>query len=138
MICNAIEQKNIIDNCVNLDGTSGNFIVPFAFRAATKGNNPDVLSCRQMMKIEDQADFLKAEVSKLTGLDDFGVFEYFKTSEISSESRGNLLNAIWSYLLKRRPDSTLLKYKSRVCAEGSQQQDCVDYFDNKIYSPVVQ
>ena len=32
-ICDALEQKNIIDNCVTLDGTYGDFIDPFAFRA---------------------------------------------------------------------------------------------------------
>ena len=91
-----------------------------------------------MMKTEDQADFLKAEVSELKGLDDFGVFEYFETSDIPSESRRHLLNAIWSYRQKRRPDGTLLKHKSRICADGSQQEDGVDYFDDEIYSPVVQ
>ena len=65
-ICNALEQKNIIDDCVTLGGIFGDFIDTFEFRAATKGNNPDVLSCGQMMKTEDQADFLKAEVKELT------------------------------------------------------------------------
>ena len=58
-IYNAHEQKNTIDDCVTFNGTYRNFINPFTFRAATKGNNPDSLSCGQMMKTEDQPDFFQ-------------------------------------------------------------------------------
>ena len=72
------------------------------------------------------------------GLEDFGVFEYLKIANIPQARRSKLLNAIWSYRRKRRPDGTLLKYKSRICADGSQQRDGINYFADNIYSPVVQ
>ena len=73
-----MDQKHIIDDCVTIDGTYGDFIDPFAFRAATKGNNPDVLSHDQMLWQDGHEDFLKTEVPKLQGLDGFGDLEYLK------------------------------------------------------------
>ena len=43
---------------------------------------------------------------------------------------------MWSYRRKGRPDGTLLKYKCRICADGSQRRQAIDYWET--YSPVVQ
>jgi hypothetical protein len=137
-ICTILDSQHIIDDCVTMDGTYGDFIDPFAFAAGSKGNNPDILTRSSMLKTEDKDEFLKVEASELRGLEDFGVFEYFPIGSIPNERRRKLLNAIWSYRRKRRPDGTLLKYKSRMCADGSQQEDGVDFFMDELYSPVVQ
>ena len=71
-----LDSQHIIDDCVTLDGTYGDFIDPYAFNASKKGNNPDVLSRGQMMKAQDRDEFLKVEGPELKGLEDFGVFEY--------------------------------------------------------------
>lgn len=75
-----LDQQNIIDNCIilDLDSTYVDFINQFTFRATTKGNNLDVLSCKQVMKTEDQSYFLKAEVLELKGLENFSSFKYLK------------------------------------------------------------
>ena len=137
-ICTILDERHVIDDCVTFDGTYGNFIDPFSFAAATKGNNPDILTRSSMLKTEDREEFLKVEEKELKGLEDFGVFEYFPISSIPDHRRRKLLNAIWSYRRKRRPDGTLLKYKSRMCADGSQQQDGIDFSLDDLYSPVVQ
>jgi hypothetical protein len=61
------------------------------------------------------------------------VFDFKDMSQLPSGAR--LLNAIWSYRRKRRPDGVLLKHKSRICADGSQQQHGIDYWET--YAPVV-
>ena len=49
--------------------------------------------------------------------------------------RARLLNAIWSYCRKQRPDGLLLKHKSRICTDRSQQQYGIDYWET--YAPVI-
>ena len=117
------------------DSLSGllNDLDPFAF-AATIDSSSDALSQSQMLKASDQDEFVKAQVPEIEGLTEAGVFEYHFMSELPPTA--HLLNAIWSYRRKRRPDGTLLKYKSRICADGSQQQYGVDYWET--YAPVCQ
>jgi hypothetical protein len=40
-----------------------------------------------------------------------------------------LLNSIWSYRRKRSPIGDILKYKARLCVDGSQQEQGRDYWD---------
>jgi hypothetical protein len=133
-ICEILDQRNILHDGVSLEGI---FEIddPFSFVAGTK-NNPDVLSCSQMMKADDRDTFLQSESKEIQGLIDAGVFSYLPVNDIPPDRRKQLLNAIWSYRRKRRPDGTLLKHKCRICADGSQQRHGIDYWDT--YSPVVQ
>ena len=105
---------------------------PFSFAAGSKNNN-DILSQSKMLKADDCNEFFKAQVSELKGLEEADVFDYQEISSFPKDAQ--LLNAIWSYRRKRRPDGTLLKYKSRICADGSMQQYGVDYWET--YAPVV-
>jgi hypothetical protein len=133
-ICDILDQRNILHDGVSLEGI---FEIddPYSFVAGTK-NNPDALSRSQMMKADDRDTFLKTESKEIYGLIDAGVFSYLPVSDIPPDRRRKLLNAIWSYRRKRRPDGTLLKHKCRICADGSQQRHGIDYWDT--YSPVVQ
>jgi hypothetical protein len=105
---------------------------PLAFAAGTK-NNPDILSQAQMFRSSDQDKFLECQIPEIKGLCDADVFDFKDMSQLPSGAR--LLNAIWSYRRKRRPDGVLLKHKSRICADGSQQQHGIDYWET--YAPVV-
>ena len=51
-----IEPSSCEDNMVRIEGVYGNLIIPFAFKASKKGNNPDVLSRVQMMKAQDKVE----------------------------------------------------------------------------------
>jgi transposase InsO family protein len=86
-----------------------------------------------MFRASDQDQFLLSQIPEIKGLCDAGVFEFQNMSQLPSNAR--LLNAIWSYRRKRRPDGVLLKHKSRICADGSQQKYGVDYWET--YAPVV-
>ena len=132
----SIIEKRLCD----LDGTAWdgldgilNDLDPFAFAAAAD-NSSDTLTQSQMLKADDRNEFVKAQVPEIEGLVEAGVFEYHFMSELPKNAR--LLNAIWSYRRKRRPDGSLLKYKSRICVDGSQQQYGIDYWET--YAPVCQ
>jgi len=96
-------------------------------------NKEDILTQGQMLKTEDRAKFEEAQEPEIQGLEEMGVFEYMKMQDLPHKAK--LLNAIWSYRRKRRPDGTLLKYKARLCADGSRQQKGVDYEES--FAPVV-
>jgi hypothetical protein len=46
-----------------------------------------------------------------------------------------LLSSIWSYWGKRSPVGTILKHKSRLCVDGSQQLHSPDFWET--YAPVI-
>ena len=91
-----------------------------------------------MLRANDNDKFLTCEVPEIRGLEDAGCFDYQPMSNLPRDKQIKLLNSIWSYRRKRRPDETLLKYKARICVDGSQQRDGIDFFSDKIYSPVCQ
>jgi hypothetical protein len=86
-----------------------------------------------MFKATDREKFIASQLPEIQGLVDADVFEFRSMSDLPPRAR--LLNAIWSYRRKRRPDGLLLKHKSRICADGSQQQYGVDYWET--YAPVI-
>ena len=47
-----------------------------------------------------------------------------------------MLPGTWAFKLKRLPDGSPLKYKTRYCVRGDKQIIGVDYFET--YAPVVQ
>ena len=47
----------------------------------------------------------------------------------------NILRAVWSHRRKTTPDGRVYRHRSRICVDGSQQKEGVDYFET--YSPVV-
>ena len=96
-------------------------------------NKEDILTQGDMLKAPDREKFLEAQAPELEGLQDMEVFEFVKISDLPPKTK--LLNAIWSYRRKRRPDGTLLKYKARLCADGSKQKKGIDYQDS--FAPVV-
>mmetsp|Transcript_9530 Transcript_9530/g.13787 ORF Transcript_9530/g.13787 Transcript_9530/m.13787 type:complete len:125 (-) Transcript_9530:1663-2037(-) len=86
-----------------------------------------------MLKAADKADFVKTQVPEIRGLEKLHVFQYMKRTSLPTGAR--LLNAIWSYRRKRKPTGELLKLKSRICTDGSQQKYGIDYWQT--YAPVV-
>jgi hypothetical protein len=96
-------------------------------------NDGDTLTQSAMLKAPDRPAFLQAQIPEVQGLHHQGVFTYHDMASLPPRAR--LLNAIWSYKRKRSPTGVLLKYKSRLCTDGSQQRFGIDYSDT--YAPVV-
>ena len=87
-------------------------------------NNLDILSQGQMFKAEDCEKFIASQLPEIQGLVDADVFKFRSMSDLPP--RAWLLNTIWSYHRKQRPNGLLLNHKSHICADGSQQQYGID------------
>jgi Reverse transcriptase (RNA-dependent DNA polymerase) len=126
-----IDKWNLTFDGVSIDGifNSNN---PIAFAAGTK-NNPDILSQAQMFKANDHEQFIVSQLPEMKGLVDVDVFEFHSMDKLPPRAR--LFSAIWSYPCKCHPDGVLLKHKSRICVDGSQQQYGIDYWET--YTPVI-
>ena len=133
------QQARIFANMQTVDDGSenGTFNIdnPLVFNTMLNAmnNKEDILTQGDMLKAPDREKFLDAQAPELEGLQDMEVFEFVKTKDLPPETK--LLNAIWSYRRKRQPDGTLLKYKARLCADGSKQKKGIDFTDS--FAPVV-
>jgi len=94
----------------------------------------DSLTQSNMLRAPDTADFIAAQIPEIQGLHQQGVFSYHPIAELPPGAR--LLNAIWSYRRKHSPTGALLKHKSCLCTDGSQQRPGIDF--TATYAPVVQ
>ena len=93
-----------------------------------------MLTQSQMLRGEDSKHFVSSQRDEIDGLQGAHIFAYKKRSTLPEGA--SILNSIWSYRRKRHPDGTLLKYKSRICADGSMQEQGRDFTES--YAPVVQ
>jgi hypothetical protein len=96
-------------------------------------NKEDTLIQGQMLHAADSAEFFKVQTPEICGLEKMGVFQYCSMSNLPA--RAKLLSSIWSYHRKRQPTGELLKYKARLCVDGSQQMYGRDFWET--YEPVV-
>jgi hypothetical protein len=99
----------------------------------TDSTKIDTLTQSQIVRTHDMTDFLPAQIPEILGLEKMDVFHYKPISELQPKAR--LLSSIWSYRRKHRPNGILLKYKSRLYVDGSQQLLGRDYWET--YAPVV-
>lgn len=86
-----------------------------------------------MLHDNDKAKFVTALIPEIRGLQDLDVFK--KQTKSQKPKGARLLSSIWSYKRKRSPIGTILKYKSRLCVDGSQQELDWDYWEKD--APVV-
>jgi hypothetical protein len=90
-------------------------------------NTGDTLTQSAMLKSHDCSNFVQAQTSEIEGLTQSRVFSFHDITTLPPKVQ--LLNAIWSYCWKRSPTSDLLKYKSCICTDGSQQHHGTDYWE---------
>ena len=128
----AIEVSHSAHDGIDCDEGFLNDLEPYVFSAISMAN--DVLTHSQMLKAFDREQFEEAQEKEIRGLEAKGVFEYVHKSSVPKGKK--LLNAVWSYRRKRRPDGTLLKHKARLCVDGSRQVAGEDFTES--YAPVVQ
>jgi len=118
-----LQPDDILQHLPSLD--------PIWFLALDNAN--DTLTCSQMLWAPDKQEFLQAEETELKGLLDMNVWKYRRISTLPTNAR--LINSVWSYRRKRTADGHLVKHKARLCADGCQQQQGVDFFES--YAPVI-
>jgi len=96
-------------------------------------NKDDTPTQSQMLRADDNAEFIASQPAEINGLLKMGVFKTKHISEKPPQAR--LLSSIWSYRRKRSPVSIITKCKSRICVDGSQQEYGRDYCE--VYAPIV-
>jgi len=124
-------DPDLFAGIITLSEGARNLLTPQVFQATLSDN--DTLNQSEMLQATDAAQFLAAQIPEITGQQEKGVFTYHRMSKLPPRAR--LLNAIWSYKRKRSPTGALLKHKSRLCTDRSQQCAGIDYTDT--YAPVV-
>eukprot|EP00957_Ditylum_brightwellii_P056371 4273300-Ditylum_brightwellii.AAC.1 len=105
---------------------------PLALVAGTKAN-PNALCHREAMKVEDRELFIQAMEEEIERMVEKDIFEVVprSRSHISKSSESNLVTQ-----KKKKTTGEVYRHRSRVCANGSKQQNGIDFHET--YSPVVQ
>jgi hypothetical protein len=106
---------------------------PFLYSFPAIDNKTDTLTQSQMFKDQDAPKFIASQAPELKGLKDLDVFDIKPMSAKPRNAR--LLSSIWSYRRKRSPIGIILKYKARLCVDGSQQEFGRDFWET--YAPMV-
>jgi hypothetical protein len=96
-------------------------------------NKADILTQSQMLKASDAPQFVASQPAEISGLINMGVFEIKHISQ--KPPTAHILSSIWSYRRKRSPPGKILKHKTRICVDGSQQEFGRDFWE--VYAPVV-
>lgn len=104
---------------------------PHAFAAVD--NQADTLTQSQMLKDPDRSLFIASQHAEVAGLQKMDVFEVLPIS--AKPALAKILSSIWSYRRKQSPVGTILKHKSRLCVDGSQQLHGRDFWET--YAPVI-
>jgi len=99
----------------------------------TINNKADTLTQSQMLKADDAHQFIASQPAEISGLLKMGVFDIKPMSQKPHNAR--LFSSIWSYRHKRSPLGKMLKYKTRICVDGSQQEYGRGFWE--VYAPVV-
>ena len=104
----------------------------YAYAAGTNAN-PNILGHSATMRAEDANKFhisMKREIDRLIK---HNVFDIVDINTVPKFTK--ILRAIWAHRRKTTPSGQVYKHKSRICADGSQQEKGIDY--DETFSPVV-
>jgi hypothetical protein len=96
-------------------------------------NKADTLKQSQMLKASNSTAFIASQPKEISGLQNLGVFDIKPIAEKPPEA--HWLSYIWNFHRKRNPMGDILKHKSRLCVDGSQQEFGWDYCD--VYALIV-
>ncbi len=89
-------------------------------------NKEDTLTQSQKLNAHGSSSFLQSQVPEVWGLEKMQVFDFKPISTLPPKAR--LLSSNWSYQPKDRSHGELLKYKSCLCIDGSQQLQGRNYW----------
>jgi hypothetical protein len=123
-----LDFLSLLSYSININDSS-----PCDYHATMACNNKeDILTQSQMFHAPDSEDFIQCQKDEIAGLKKFDVMDIHHISELPP--RAKLISSIWSYRRKRLPNGVLLKYKSRICVNGKEQEFGRDYWET--YAPV--
>ena len=55
---------------------------------------------------------------------------------VDKEPLMNVVSSVWAFRHKQFPDAAIHKLKVRICAQGFEQKEDIDYFET--FAPIVQ
>ena len=99
----------------------------------TTSSGENTLSYREAMRAHDRDKFedeMEKEIERFTSKESYEII-----TRISVPKGKRILNAVWIFKRKTNPSGQIYRHRSRLCVDGSRQQEGIDY--NKTYSPVV-
>ena len=104
---------------------------PLAF--AVKVNNEDTPTYFQAMNGPQCLGFLEAMNIKMQQLEEKNPWDTIPIEQVPEGA--NILDSTWAFKRKRFLDGRVRKLKARLCVQGDQQIEGVDFFDT--YAPIV-
>ena len=104
----------------------------FAMKAKAK-KDPDLPSYNEAMQGPYRDNFLKEMKTEIENLRAHGTWKLVRRSSLPLGTE--VLPSTWAFRIKRLPDQSINKFKSRFCARGDKQTANVNVFDT--YAPVV-
>ena len=107
---------------------------PRAYAAKFKTYNADNPSFNMAMSGEHAHEWQKAMVTEVKGILRQKTWTSIPRKGVPKGTP--VLPGTWAFKLKRLPDGSPLKFKTRYCVRGDKQVEGVDYFET--YAPIVQ
>lgn len=96
--------------------------------SAHQANSADPTSYNQALKRPDAHLWIESIQREIDALERMGVW-----TEVVLPAGERALGTTWAFRRKTNQDGELIKYKSRLCAQGYAQREGIDYHDT--YSP---
>jgi hypothetical protein len=98
-----------------------------------KANNKDTPNYGQAINGPDALGYTEAMEKEIQQLEEKHLWDIIPINDIPEGA--NILDSSWAFKHKRFPDGRVGKLKARLCVQGDQQIEGVDFFDT--YAPVV-
>ena len=95
--------------------------------------NPNILSHREAKKAQDFDKFQIAMQEEIARMIKNEIFEEIPRHLMDKTK--TILRAVWSHRRKTTPAGEIYRHRSRLCVDGSQQKEGIDYTET--YSPVI-
>ena len=101
-------------------------------KAKKKTKDPDLPSLRESLSSSNAEEWWKAMDKEIASLEEKGTWTVVDRSDVPTGCE--VIPATWVQRIKRHPDGSLNKFKSRLCIRGDVMRQS---FEGNSYSPLV-
>ena len=105
---------------------------PMALKAKKKTKDPDLPSLKESLMSPQSEEWWKAMDKEIASLEEKGTWSVVNRSDVPPDCE--VIPATWVQRIKRHPDGSLNKFKSRLCVRGDIMRQS---FSGNAYSPLV-
>ena len=107
-------------------------LAPMAMKAKKKTKDPDLPSLQESLMSPQAEEWWKAMDKEIASLEDKGTWTIVDRSSVPQGCE--VIPATWVQRIKRHPDGSMNKFKSRLCIRGDIMRNS---FQGNAYSPLV-